>query len=74
MVKPAQKLTFADMVYYLKEIGTATPYLPERLELISEMPRTASGKLQKFKLRELAAQFVKPNADSSRLNNGRPIY
>jgi cyclohexanecarboxylate-CoA ligase len=73
VVKPAQKLTFADMVYYLKEIGTATPYLPERLELISEMPRTASGKLQKFKLRELAAQFVKPNADSSGLNDGRPI-
>jgi len=27
-------------------------YLPERLEVVSEMPRTASGKIQKFHLRE----------------------
>jgi cyclohexanecarboxylate-CoA ligase len=33
----------------------AKPYWPERLELIAEMPRTPSGKIQKFKLCELAA-------------------
>lgn len=71
VLKPSQKLTFADMICYLKEIGTATPYLPERLELVAEMPRTASGKLQKFRLRELAAQFVTPNADSGLNIGGR---
>jgi cyclohexanecarboxylate-CoA ligase len=35
----------------------AKPYWPERLELLSEMPRTPSGKIQKFKLREFAAKF-----------------
>ena len=35
----------------------AKQYWPERLELVSEMPRTPSGKIQKFKLRELAAKL-----------------
>ena len=35
----------------------AKPYWPERLELVAEMPRTPSGKIQKFKLRELAAKL-----------------
>jgi cyclohexanecarboxylate-CoA ligase len=30
----------------------ARQYLPERLEVVPEMPRTPSGKIQKFKLRE----------------------
>lgn len=55
VLKPSQNLTFADMVCFLKEAGTATPFLPEWLEIIDDMPRTASGKLQKFMLREIAA-------------------
>jgi cyclohexanecarboxylate-CoA ligase len=35
----------------------AKHYWPERLELIEGMPRTPSGKIQKFKLREVAAKF-----------------
>ena len=31
--------------------------LTERLELVEAMPRTPSGKIQKFKLRELAEKF-----------------
>lgn len=49
---PYRRVTFEEMVRFLKDAGTATPYLPERLEIIEEMPRTASGKLQKFKLRD----------------------
>jgi cyclohexanecarboxylate-CoA ligase len=30
----------------------ATQYLPERLELVEALPRTLTGKIQKFKLRE----------------------
>jgi len=33
----------------------AKTYLPERLEIIDAMPRTPSGKIQKFHLREKAA-------------------
>jgi cyclohexanecarboxylate-CoA ligase len=32
--------------------------MPERLEILSELPRTPSGKIQKFKLRELARAFT----------------
>jgi cyclohexanecarboxylate-CoA ligase len=33
-------------------------YLPEKLELVDEFPRTASGKIQKFELRETAKNFT----------------
>jgi cyclohexanecarboxylate-CoA ligase len=64
VLKPSQNLTFADMICFLKEAGTATPFLPERLEIIEEMPRTASGKLQKFMLREIAAGFAASDDDN----------
>ena len=35
-------------------------YWPERLALVAELPRTASGKIQKFVLRERAAAFAPP--------------
>ena len=36
----------------------AKPYWPERLELVSELPRTPSGKIQKFVLRDQARRFT----------------
>ncbi|MCP3468714.1 AMP-binding protein [Bradyrhizobium sp. CCGUVB1N3] len=39
---------------YLGEAKMAKQFWPERVELVAELPRTASGKIQKFKLRELA--------------------
>jgi cyclohexanecarboxylate-CoA ligase len=42
---------------FLIEQGTARTYLPERLELLDGLPRTPTGKLQKFRLREAAAAF-----------------
>lgn len=45
---------FKDMINYLLENQLAKNYLPEHLEIIDEMPRTASGKIQKFQLREIA--------------------
>ncbi len=50
-------LTFEGMVDYLQDAKLARNYLPERMEVIAEMPRTASGKIQKFKLREIAKEF-----------------
>ena len=40
---------------YLNELGVARQYWPERIETIDVLPRNASGKIQKFLLRELAA-------------------
>jgi len=43
---------------YLEGARMAKQFWPERVELVAELPRTASGKIQKFKLREIAAAFT----------------
>ena len=53
-LQTGKDLALDEMIRYLDEKGTAKQYWPEFLEIISEMPRTPSGKIQKFKLREMA--------------------
>jgi cyclohexanecarboxylate-CoA ligase len=48
----AEPLAFEKMQAFLAEKGVARQYWPEQLRLLSELPRTASGKVQKFALRE----------------------
>jgi non-ribosomal peptide synthetase component E (peptide arylation enzyme) len=36
--------------------GVAKPKWPERVELVDELPTTPSGKVQKFRLREIIAE------------------
>jgi len=43
-----------DMLAWLQEKDMAKQYWPEILQVIDEMPRTPSGKIQKFKLRDMA--------------------
>jgi cyclohexanecarboxylate-CoA ligase len=50
-------LELGELWRFLNEQGMAKPYWPERLELMPELPRTPSGKIQKFRLREVAANF-----------------
>lgn len=45
---------FARMQHYLDACQVAKHYWPERLEVVSELPRTPSGKIQKYVLRERA--------------------
>ena len=56
-LRPGESLDFASMQRYLEEQQLAKQYWPERLEIIDEMPRTPSGKIQKFRLREIATAF-----------------
>jgi cyclohexanecarboxylate-CoA ligase len=58
VLKAGRRMTLAQLAKYLKSQGLAKQYFPERLEIISQMPRTASGKIQKFILRQRAAEFV----------------
>jgi len=51
-VSPDDPISFDELVEYLDDQGIATQKLPERLELMSEFPMTASGKVQRYKLRE----------------------
>lgn len=53
-LREGASFTFEDMAGYLKAQKMATPYIPERLEVVPELPRTPSGKIQKFKLRDIA--------------------
>jgi cyclohexanecarboxylate-CoA ligase len=43
---------------YLRDARMAKQFWPERVEVVAELPRTPSGKIQKFKLREIAAAFA----------------
>jgi len=58
ILKEGASLTFAEMSTYLREQKMALQYIPERLQVVRELPRTPSGKIQKFKLREMAAEPV----------------
>ena len=50
--RDGQSFSFEAMAAYLAEQRMAKQYIPERLEIVSELPRTPSGKIQKFRLRE----------------------
>jgi cyclohexanecarboxylate-CoA ligase len=52
--KQGHELSFEQMAQFLSEQKVARQYLPERLEIVAELPVTPSGKVQKFKLREIA--------------------
>lgn len=52
--------TFDDMKAFLVEHKLAKNYFPEHLEVIPAMPRTASGKIQKFELRQIAKTLRNP--------------
>lgn len=56
VTKPGQTLDLPGMVEYLKAQKVALQYIPERLVVTDAMPATPSGKIQKFKLRELMRQ------------------
>jgi cyclohexanecarboxylate-CoA ligase len=51
---PGQTITLEEVTEWLRAAKFAKQKLPERLIVLDELPRTASGKVQKFKLRELA--------------------
>jgi cyclohexanecarboxylate-CoA ligase len=56
-LRPECSLSFAELCAYLEQQQVARQYVPERLEIVDELPKTPTGKVQKFKLRELARSF-----------------
>src|SRR5262249_13013860 len=55
--KTQTALALAELTQFLATQGMTKQYWPERLELVEAMPRTPSGKIQKFRLREMAASL-----------------
>jgi cyclohexanecarboxylate-CoA ligase len=48
-----ESIELSEIVDFLKQHKLAVQYIPERLEVWNEIPMTPSGKIQKFKLREM---------------------
>ncbi len=56
-LRPGQSFGLADLQAYMESCKVAKQYWPERVEVVPELPRTPSGKIQKFVLREKAKAF-----------------
>jgi len=54
---PECEVSLADVQRHLEQEGVSKHFWPERLEVLDQMPRTATGKIQKFVLRERAKGF-----------------
>jgi 3-phosphoshikimate 1-carboxyvinyltransferase len=52
------ELDFEAMLEYLDSCRVSKTYWPERLEMVDSLPRTPSGKIQKFVLRAQARELV----------------
>ncbi|WP_425995353.1 AMP-binding protein [Afipia sp. DC4300-2b1] len=50
-------LTLADVMAYMAENAVAKNYWPERIEVLDALPKTPSGKVQKFRLREIVSSM-----------------
>jgi cyclohexanecarboxylate-CoA ligase len=58
VVKPDTSIDLPQVTAFLAENKVARSYFPERVEILPEMPMTATGKIQKFVLREWARKLV----------------
>ncbi len=56
VLRPGASFTLDDLQAYMAECKVAKQYWPERVEVVADLPRTPSGKIQKFKLREVVAK------------------
>ena len=56
-LRPDAALTLADVQAYMAKCRVAKQYWPERVEVVPALPRTPSGKLQKFILKERAKDY-----------------
>ncbi|WP_433517574.1 AMP-binding protein [Nonomuraea sp. CA-143628] len=52
VVPDGEPPSLADVQLHLERLGMARQFWPERLTVVAELPKTASGKVQKFELRE----------------------
>jgi cyclohexanecarboxylate-CoA ligase len=57
VLRPGATLTLADVQAYMDECKVAKQYWPECVEVIDDLPRTPSGKIQKFVLKERVRQY-----------------
>ena len=56
VLKPGESLTLDELVDFLRTKQISPQKFPERLEIVAELPMTPTGKVQKFRLRQMARQ------------------
>jgi len=64
--KAGETVTLAEVVAYLEAKQLARQKFPERVELVTEFPMTPSGKIQKFRLRQLVTEQLEREAAARR--------
>jgi cyclohexanecarboxylate-CoA ligase len=57
-LRPGSQLSLAAVCKHLAAEGFSKHFWPERLEIMEQMPRTPTGKIQKFVLREAAKKLA----------------
>lgn len=66
VLRPGATLDLAAVQAHMAENKVAKQYWPEHIEVVADLPRTPSGKVQKFALREEARRFSdQPHAASA---------
>jgi cyclohexanecarboxylate-CoA ligase len=58
VLRDGQTLTLSEITAYLEGQQLARHKFPERLEIVSEFPMTPSGKVQKYRLRQLVTERI----------------
>ena len=65
VLRDGARLSFPELVAFLRERHLAPNYLPERLELVEALPKTPSGKIQKVVLRGIAKDLTAETTSSA---------
>ena len=58
VVPEGEAPTLGELTAHLEREGMARQFWPERLEVVDELPKTPSGKIQKYRLRQRVADEV----------------
>ncbi len=65
-LRPGAQLDLKAVQDWMEACKVAKQYWPERVEVLDDLPKTPSGKIQKFVLRERAKVFGNPCGDASK--------
>jgi acyl-CoA synthetase (AMP-forming)/AMP-acid ligase II len=63
VLRPAAALSLTDIRAHFSVTGIARHLTPERLEIVNDLPRTATGKVRKDELRRRLHRLSTPSAD-----------
>lgn len=64
VARPGATVTLADIVAHLKARGVSSEWLPERLELVDDLPRSSGGKVAKGELRADLERRIAADAET----------